>query len=337
MPGAPLAHSTCDPFSSASPQSSQCSGHWDPPSTRPTWPASKSCQTSNRPQSQLCGPGAAVSSLASVLDCEEVLAPATKAASLSLKNRAFAVKKWRGSSRVLPRDRRALGQLPRPPARPLLPAVPLEVIGAQQGHPGAPWASAQTDSRGREKEKQNTFQQTAPSGRRLGERCPGWEVAVPARNPGLFTEQDSQGFLCHSPGDFYGQHTVCQAPFWALAVVTHLLSQRTQRGEGQGRCLCSKLPESWPQETARGAGKRGAKLPGLRAPRPSAAPSPTPSKEPCCSLGLRSGPCAVTSKHTAVGNRPLRHYLSPESDITVSALASLTELLGGQSRLMRPL
>lgn len=82
-PGAPLAHSTCDPFSSALPQSSQYSERWDPPSARPTRPASKSCQTTNRPQSQLCGPGAAVGSLASVLACEEVPAPARKVAFLS--------------------------------------------------------------------------------------------------------------------------------------------------------------------------------------------------------------------------------------------------------------
>lgn len=101
------------------------------------------------------------------------------------------------------------------------------------------------------------------------------------------------------------------------------------------------VPESRPQQGQHGlgagaAGRRGMECPGQRVPGLSEASPPLPIRGPRCRLGLGSGPCTVTNKHRAVDNWPQRPCLSPEPDIPAAALASLPELLRGQSRLACP-
>lgn len=86
---------------------------------------------------------------------------------------------------------------------------------------------------------------------------------------------------------------------------------------------CQELPPHHAQHRP-GRGRRGwSQVPGLRSP--------------CAQRGLPcSGPCNVTNAHVAPGTQALWPHLSSELEMTVSALAVLTELLRGKTDTRTP-
>lgn len=187
------------------------------------------------PRRQLCSPGAAIGSLAFVLAGGEVPPLPGRLLAFLSPTELLRPRNAGEAAGFSPETGGPRASFPGPQPQLPLPAVPRSVIGAKRGHPGAD-SGFGPDGQQRPRKGETKHPPTnSTAGKEAWHKVPEREAAaLPARNPRLFTEQGSQGFLWHGPGpgDFHRQQTVCQAPLWACAVVTRLLSQRAQRGVG---------------------------------------------------------------------------------------------------------
>lgn len=152
-------------------------------------------------RSQLCSPGAAVSSLAFVLVGGEVPPLPRRLLAFLSPTELLRPRNAGEAAGFSPETGGPRASFPGPQPQLPLPAVPQRSSELNEATLEQTLASAQTGSRDREKEKPNTLRQTAPLGRRLGTRCPsGKQQLYLPETPGCLQSKDHGGFCGTAPG-----------------------------------------------------------------------------------------------------------------------------------------